>query len=72
MSETAIATLPDPCRGSPDPLTGVIRAGVLKLIEQAIEAELAALAGRLRRPCARGRPSALLRKSGESHFVNPA
>lgn len=56
MSKTTIATLPDPSvtgrrlqsnlpRGgfSPDPLTGVIREGARKLIEQAIEAELAAL-----------------------------
>lgn len=43
MSKTTIATLPDPSGFSPDPLTGVIREGVRKLIEQAIEAELAAL-----------------------------
>jgi len=56
MSEDTITTLPDPSitgrrlrsnlpRGgfSPDPLTGVIRDGALKLIEQAIEAELTAL-----------------------------
>lgn len=43
MSETTIAKLPDPSRFSPDPLTDVIRNGARKLIEQAIEAELAAL-----------------------------
>ena len=43
MSKTTIATLPDPSGFSPDPLTGVIRDGARKLIEQAIEAELAAL-----------------------------
>ena len=43
MSETTITTLPDPSGFSPDPLTDVIRDGARKLIEQAIEAELAAL-----------------------------
>ena len=43
MSEDTITTLPDPSGFSPDPLTGVIRDGARKLIEQAIEAELAAL-----------------------------
>ena len=56
MSNDTIATLPDPSiagrrlrsnlpRGgfSPDPLTGLIRDGARKLIEQAFEAELAAL-----------------------------
>ena len=56
MSNDTIATLPDPSiagrrlrsnlpRGgfSPDPLTGLIRDGARKLIEQAVEAELAAL-----------------------------
>ena len=43
MSETTIAQLPDPSGFPPDPLTGVIRDGARKLIEQAIEAELAAL-----------------------------
>lgn len=43
MSKTTIATLPDPSGFSPDPLTGVIREGARKLIEQAIEAELTAL-----------------------------
>jgi putative transposase len=43
MSEIAIATLPDPSGFSPDPLTGVIRDGARKLIEQAIEAELTTL-----------------------------
>ncbi len=43
MSETTIATLPDPSGFFPDPLTGVIRDGARRLIEQALEAELAAL-----------------------------
>ena len=43
MSETTNATLPDPSGSSPDPLTGIIRDGARKLIEQAIEAELATL-----------------------------
>ncbi|MDU8912954.1 tyrosine-type recombinase/integrase [Aestuariicoccus sp. MJ-SS9] len=43
MPETTIATLPDPSGFFSDPLTGVIREGARKLIEQAIEAELAAL-----------------------------
>ncbi len=43
MPETAIATLPDPPRFSPDPLTGLIRQGARKLIEQAPEARLATL-----------------------------
>ena len=43
MSEDTITTLPDPSGFSPDPLTGVIRDGARKLIEHAIEAELAAL-----------------------------
>ncbi|WP_425098683.1 IS256 family transposase [Tropicibacter sp. S64] len=43
MSETTIATLPDPSGFSPDPLTDLIRQGARKLIEQAVEAELATL-----------------------------
>jgi putative transposase len=43
MSEDTIAKLPDPSGISPDPLTDVIRSGARKLIEQAIEAELATL-----------------------------
>ncbi|MAC82262.1 MAG: IS256 family transposase [Rhodobacteraceae bacterium] len=43
MSETTIATLPDPSGFSPDPLTDLIRNGARKLIEQAVEAELATL-----------------------------
>ena len=43
MSETTIATLPDPSGFSPDPLTDLIRNGARKLLEQAFEAELAAL-----------------------------
>ncbi len=43
MSETTITKLPDPSGFSPDPLSDVIRGGARKLIEQAVEAELAAL-----------------------------
>ena len=43
MSNDTIATLPDPSGFSPDPLSGLIRDGARKLIEQAVEAELAAL-----------------------------
>ena len=43
MSKDTITALPDPSGIFPDPLTGVIRDGARKLIEQAIEAELAAL-----------------------------
>lgn len=43
MSETTIATLPDPSGFSLDPLTDLIRQGARKLIEQAVEAELATL-----------------------------
>jgi hypothetical protein len=45
MSETTISTLPDPSGFSPDPLTDLIREGARKLIEQAVEAELAMTAG---------------------------
>ena len=43
MSDDTIAKLPDPSGISPDALTDVIRGGARKLIEQAIEAELATL-----------------------------
>jgi hypothetical protein len=43
ISEDTIAKLPDPSGNSPDPLTDVIRSGARRLIEQAIEAELATL-----------------------------
>ena len=43
MSKTTITKLPDPAGFSPDPLSDVIRGGARKLIEQAVEAELAAL-----------------------------
>ena len=43
MPDDTITKLPDPSGISPDPLTEVIRDGARKLIEQAIEAELAAL-----------------------------
>ncbi len=45
MSDDTITELPDPSGISPDPLTDVIRGGARKLIEQAIEAELATLLG---------------------------
>lgn len=45
MSEDTITQLPDPSGFSPDPLTGLIRDGARKLIEQAVEAELATLLG---------------------------
>ena len=43
MTKTTIATLPDPSRFSPDPLTELLRSGARNLIQQAVEAELAAL-----------------------------
>jgi putative transposase len=43
MAETTITMLPDPSGFSSDALTDVIRDGARKLIEQAIEVELAAL-----------------------------
>lgn len=43
MSETTITKLPDPSGFSRDPLTDLIRDGARKLIEQAVEAELATL-----------------------------
>jgi putative transposase len=43
MSKATITKLPDPSGFSPDPLTEVLRSGARKLIEQAVEAELAAL-----------------------------
>ena len=43
MHDDTITRLPDPSGSAPDALTGVIRAGARKLIEQAIEAEMAAL-----------------------------
>ena len=43
MSDDTITHLPDPSGFSPDPLTEVIRDGARKLIEQAVEAELATL-----------------------------
>lgn len=43
MHDDTITRLPDPSGFSPDALTEVIRSGARKLIEQAIEAELAAL-----------------------------
>jgi transposase-like protein len=43
MSESTITQLPDPLGFASDPLTELVRNGARKLIEQAIEAELAAL-----------------------------
>ena len=43
MSLTTITQLPDPSGFSADPFTDIIRDGARKLIEQAIQAELAAL-----------------------------
>lgn len=43
MLETTIATLPDPSGNAPDPLTDIIRQGARKLIERALETELATL-----------------------------
>lgn len=43
MMQTAITTLPDPDGFSPDPLTGILRAGARDLIRKAVEAELSAL-----------------------------
>ena len=43
MSETTITQLSDPSGFTSDPFTDVLRDGARKLIEQAIQAELAAL-----------------------------
>jgi transposase-like protein len=43
MSDDTVTKLPDPSGISPDPLTEVIRNGACKLIERAVEAELATL-----------------------------
>lgn len=43
MSEATITQLPDPLGFASDPLTELVRSGARKLIEQAIEAELATL-----------------------------
>ncbi len=43
MTGTTIAALPDPSGFSPDPLTDILRSGACDLIQQAAEAELAAL-----------------------------
>jgi transposase-like protein len=43
MTKTTITPLPDPSGFSPDPLTDILRSGARRLIEQAVEAELAAL-----------------------------
>jgi len=42
MSSPIISTLPDPTGFSQDPLTDLLRSGARRLIEQAVEAELAA------------------------------
>jgi transposase-like protein len=43
MTKTTITPLPDPSGFSPDPLTDILRSGARRLIEQAVEMELAAL-----------------------------
>ena len=43
MTRDIITTLPDPHRFSPDPLMGLLRSGAQRLIEQAVEADLAVL-----------------------------
>jgi putative transposase len=43
MTRDTITALPDPNGFSADPLTDLIRSGARQLIEQALEAELAAL-----------------------------
>lgn len=43
MTKTTITSLPDPSGFSTDPLTEILRSGARQLIEQAVEAELAAL-----------------------------
>ncbi len=43
MTKATITQLPDPSGFSPDPLTEVLRTGARRLIEQAVEAELATL-----------------------------
>ncbi len=43
MTRDTITQLPDPSGFSPDPLTDILRSGARRLIEQAIETELAAL-----------------------------
>jgi len=43
MTTNTITQLPDPHGFSPDPLTEPLRSGAQRLIEQAVEAELAVL-----------------------------
>ena len=43
IAKDTITQLPDPPGFSPDPLTEVLRSGARRLIEQAVEAELATL-----------------------------
>lgn len=43
MTTPTITKLPDPSGFSPDPLTEILRVGARKLIEQAVDAELALL-----------------------------
>ncbi len=43
MTKATITELPDPSGFSPDPLSEVLRSGARRLIEQAVEAELATL-----------------------------
>lgn len=43
MTKATITPLPDPSGFSSDPLTEILRSGARRLLEQAVEAELAAL-----------------------------
>lgn len=43
MTTNTITQLPDPQGFAPDPLTELLRSGAQRLIEQAVEAELAVL-----------------------------
>lgn len=43
MTKPVITSMPDPSGFSPDPSTEILRSGARRLIEQAVEAELAAL-----------------------------
>jgi putative transposase len=43
MTKNTTTQLPDPHGFSPDPLTELLRSGAQRLIEQAVEAELAVL-----------------------------
>ena len=43
MTKSPITEFPDPSGSSPDPLMDILRSGACRLIEQAVEAELAML-----------------------------